>query len=215
MTIGRWSGQGEGTLVNPFIITMPVDYNVEEPFYIRLDNNFVADTLKDTYFRFNTDPATTYLLAVIVKDVDSRLYFQSANAILHTTLLTSIVDYTDGPFAINVFAGVHYILRQQVLSFSDVNPIDVPQFLISALEPAARGNGDFWFDLELQVGQEEEQFMSAGTNFIVDIADLTDAENTPFVIIDEEVIINEEFAEFADDTTEEFDAEGNYIANEF
>lgn len=200
MTIGRWNGAGDGTLVNPFIITMPIDYDPEEPFQIRLDSNYLFNSGTNTYFKFSTDPATIYLLAIVVKDSDTNVYFKSAGAISYTMLLTSIVDYTDGPFITNTFAGVHYLLKQQIFSQNDVvSPSKIPSFIITALEPAARKQGDFWFDLELQDGQTDDAFDTPATNFIAEEADLIDAENTPFV----------------EDNTETYDELGNYIINQF
>jgi hypothetical protein len=215
MTIARWSGEGDGTLVEPYILNVTSAINVEEPFYIRLDSNYTANKNESSYFVFSNDTSTKYLLAIIVQDPSTALYYESKNALYYTTLLTNVVDYTDGPFTLNVYNGVSYILKQQVFSYRDIIDSDIPRFLISALEPASRDDGDFWFDLTLKEGQNDDQFDTPATNFIIQEADLIDADNTPFTLIGETIIINEEYEEFVEDSTESYDEYGNFIVDQF
>jgi hypothetical protein len=215
MTIARWSGQGDGTLVEPYILNVTSAINAEEPFYIRLDSNYTANKNESSYFVFSNDTSTTYLLAIIVQDPNTSLYYESKDALYYTTLLTNVVDYTDGPFTLNVYNGVNYILKQQIFSYRDIIDSDIPRFLISALEPASRDDGDFWFDLTLQEGQNDDEFDTPATNFIIEEADLIDADNTPFTLVDETIIINEEYEEFVEDSTESYDEYGNFIVDQF
>lgn len=199
MTIARWSGQGEGTLVDPFIIDVPSSFNDEEPFYIRMDNNYLAEKNEENYFKLSNSP-TVYLLAVVVKDANVNVFYQSKKAIEYTLLLTNRVDYTDGAFIINVYNGVHYILKQQVFNYNEISelePEDIPRFYIMDLEPIFRKDGDFWFDLELQEGQSDQEFIdSMGVFVIDDPTTLDDVEGMEFTLEEEIIAVDEEIDTF-------------------
>lgn len=207
MVIGRWSGVGEGTLVNPFIIDMPVNYDFEEPFHIRLDSNYEAETENNTFFKFSIDLTRTYLLALIVKDVGPALMYYSHKAIAYTMLLTETVDHTDGPFIVSTYKGIHYMLKQQIFSYIDVVDGAIPRYYISSLKPAEAVKGDFWFDIELQPGQTEEQFAYLNSSFIVSVADLVDSDNSPFILENGEIVIDENYVGFTEAQAQLIDIE--------
>jgi hypothetical protein len=216
MTIARWSGQGEGTFVEPFILNVNQDFNIEEPFYIRLDSNYSAKKNEQTYFKFSNNPSTKYLLAIVIQDVGTPIFYHSKNALYYTALLTNIVDYTDGAFIININNGVSYILKQQIFSLNEIeiSTDDFPKFLIADLEPSEKRKGDFWFDLELQEGQTDEMFIVPPTYFAIeDQVELQNADSSTFVITPEVIEVNEDYTFFEDD--DNYDENGNFIANQF
>ena len=109
----NWSGQGEGTLTVPFILEVDVGFDNQLPFNVLLTNNYIDAQNTVNYFKFS-DSLTKYVLAFMISNRDSMLYYESNDAIKLTAFLTDKNDYLDGPFVVSSYAGIQYIAKQQI-----------------------------------------------------------------------------------------------------
>lgn len=108
-----WSGEGEGTIISPYILTVESGFDLEQPFNILLTNNYIDAQKEFNYFRFS-DSLTIYTLAHIVSNRDSLMYIEPSDAIKTTMFLTDKNDYLDGPYIVTTYSGNLYILKQQI-----------------------------------------------------------------------------------------------------
>lgn len=113
MQIVKWTGSGDGTFTSPFVLNVNAGFNAQQPFNVNMVSNYIASQNELTYIRFN-DSSIVYLLASIISNRDSLMYFEQKNAIKTTMFLTDHVDYIDGPYVATVYMGIHYIVKQQV-----------------------------------------------------------------------------------------------------
>jgi hypothetical protein len=113
MQIVEWTGQGEGTIESPFLLNVDSNFDIEAPFNILLSNNYIDIQREVNYFRF-TNSITKYILAYIISNRDSLLYFETKHAIKVTAFLTDKVDYIDGPFVVSSYGGIQYVVKQQI-----------------------------------------------------------------------------------------------------
>ena len=125
MQVVKWTGQGEGTLLYPFILEVENDFVITSPFNIKITQNYVGSQNKENYFKFDNS-LTIYLLSYMVSNRDSFLYFESKHAIKVTLFLTNNSDIIDGPYMITTQEGIQYIVKQQVF---DPTMDDCPDFI--------------------------------------------------------------------------------------
>lgn len=108
-----WTGQGEGTLTSPFILNTNVGFTTSQPFNILITGNYTYSQRQFNYFRFSSS-ITIYTLGHLISNRDSLMYIEASNAIKTTLFLTDKNNIIDGPYIVTSYAGIQYILKQQV-----------------------------------------------------------------------------------------------------
>jgi len=113
-----WNGAGEGKLSNPFVLESTNPFDQTKAFNINLKNNYLADTLDYAYFKIN-EGITIYLLATLQFDRNRVMVYEAKNALNYTVFLTDKVDYIDGPYSVNVYNGISYLIKLQMFDMKN------------------------------------------------------------------------------------------------
>lgn len=113
-----WNGAGEGTLSNPFVLESATAFDQTKAFNINLKTNYLADTLEYTYFKID-DNLTVYLLATLQFDRNRIMIYEAKQAINYTVFLTDKIDYIDGPYSVNFYNGIHYLVKLQIFDMKN------------------------------------------------------------------------------------------------
>lgn len=113
-----WNGAGAGTLSNPFILKSVTAFDQTKAFNINLKTNYLADTLEYTYFKINNN-LTVYLLATLQFDRNRVMIYEAKKAINYTVFLTDKIDYIDGPYSVNFYNGIHYLVKLQIFDMKN------------------------------------------------------------------------------------------------
>jgi len=112
-----WNGNGTGTYLDPFVLTLGdllLEEVLPEPFNILIEYNFNGQQPDQTYFRFDGD-VTKYLL-VYISNVNYIPTYEPLNAITMTMFAATMTDVIDGPYYVDDIGSTKYLVKQQIFT---------------------------------------------------------------------------------------------------